>query len=97
MLFESEGNTVHTQQITDPSRDLRYHLIFTLCRIDLDINYPLLVAIPYEGVRVFSPIDRDAAPSELFYGNEGLVQMIVLRQDVCTEMKSKSFRNEDVG
>jgi hypothetical protein len=47
-------------------------------------------------VRVFSPIDGDVAPSELFYGDEGFVQMLVLRKDMCAEVKSKSFRNEDV-
>lgn len=40
--------------------------------------------------------DGDALPSELLYGNEGLLQVRVFRDEVRAEMEGETLRNQDI-
>ena len=69
-----------------------FHELFTYH----DVDYTLLVAISPEGVAVLLTIHVDALPPELLNGNERLVDVCVLRHEVCSQVQGEAFRMEDV-
>jgi len=80
-----------TKEVGDARRNVSDQVFLSLAAVHLDLDDPFLVPIPEEGVAVCLPVDRDPRPSELLDGDERLVDVSVLGDEVGGEVQAESL------